>query len=129
MDKHMIYCISTIIFISAICIIAAHNVMQSNAAERVEYRYAKEDVELTVRASKTSLTEVVVKKGTKVKYIETVIKKDGTTFERVEITADDVYEKDYVGYIVSEKLTDEVVAQDDTALVSQAKLDSQTVVN
>ena len=129
MDKHMAYCISTIVFISAICIIAAHNIMQSDAAEKVEYRYAKEDVELTVRASKTSLTSVVVKKGTRVKYLETVIKKDGTTFERVEVAADDVYDKEYIGYIISEKLSVDVVAQDETNLVSQEKQASKTVVN
>ena len=109
MNKNMLYSVSTIVFISAICLIAAYNIMQSDAAEKIEYRIVKEDSELKFTASKVALTAVVVKKDTKVKYVETVKIQDGTEYIKVEIAADENYEKDYIGYILSDKLLKEVV--------------------
>lgn len=78
-----------------------------------EYKYAKDETLLRDAASSNAKVSIVIVKGTKLKYLTSEVKGDGTVYNKVEIVADNNYKTGHIGYVLERQTTDNKVDKDE----------------
>ena len=96
----------------SIIIVLSINNINSKADKVVVYKYTKDETVLRTKASSSADVSLVIVKGTKLKYMSSVTKGDGTIYDKVEVVADNNYKKGHEGYVLRRQLSETKVESD-----------------